>query len=111
MLKSHGHLRKLYLNYRTRFFDNGIPEDTVVCWSADIPKHLAGDTDLHTDVDGHEFFVIRLNPVLREYIHYYKQTLIHEMCHVKLWPDKRHGRKFDAEMLRVACAGGLNKLW
>ena len=35
----------------------------------------------------------------------------HEMSHIKLHPYRKHGKKFNAEMLRLAEAGAFNDLW
>lgn len=112
MLKSHGHLRKLYRNYNTRFFDGALPEDTAVCWSGDIPNSLAGQTRRWVNGEtGQSQFEIRLNPAIRDWSAYYKHVLLHEMAHVKLAPDTRHGKRFNQEMLRLACMGAFHHLW
>lgn len=41
----------------------------------------------------------------------WRMTLLHEMAHMALWPDRKHGKKFTAEMLRLAQLGAFDKLW
>lgn len=38
-------------------------------------------------------------------------TLLHEMCHVRLPRRVNHGKRFQAEMLRLAKKGAFTNLW
>ena len=40
-----------------------------------------------------------------------KSVLLHEMAHIKLHPYRKHGKRFNAEMLKLAEAGAFNDLW
>jgi predicted SprT family Zn-dependent metalloprotease len=68
-------------------------------------------TDFTTEDGELTMIEIRLNPVMRFESKVYKFTLLHEMVHVKLYPYRFHGKKFDQEMLRLACAGAFNSIW
>lgn len=54
---------------------------------------------------------IQLDPALREYGAIVRLTLLHEMAHLHLFPYRYHGKKFDAEMLRLAAHGAFSGLW
>lgn len=113
LLKSHGHLRKLYLNYRTAFFGSDISRDVACAWDVDIKSLAETEFILHEDgeLEGELEINIKLNPVIRFEPKVYKMTLLHEMAHVKLYPYLAHGKKFDQEMLRLACCGAFNSIW
>jgi len=111
-VKQHGHLKRLYGSYRTKYFGSSIPEpeNAKVSWDASINQDLLGDAEVQV-VDGKSVACIRLNPLIRPFRSLYKMVLLHEMAHIKLWPWCHHGKKFDAEMLRLAAEGALKGLW
>lgn len=111
-MKSHGHLRKLYLHYRERYFGNTIPEDVPVCWSGEVSPKDRAHLAIRIEDDGTTSFEIHLDPVLRVLgPDWYKMALLHEMAHLKIYPKTKHGKLFDAEMFRLAHEGAFNGIW
>lgn len=105
MEKSHGHLKRLYKKYNEVYFGGFLP-DVAVRWDADVALEDLADCGM-----GDGQIVIRLNPYLRPLPPVYKLYLLHEMCHVKLYPAKIHNAKFHAEMERLSQAGAFKDLW
>lgn len=101
---SHIQLRRLYLGFNRKWFNGELPNDTVVIWKP-VPTIWNAYT---TREDGR--FLIALCPSIIAFPKYHKLVLLHEMCHVKHWRST-HGVKFQNEMLRLAQAGALRKLW
>jgi len=38
-------------------------------------------------------------------------AVLHEQVHIKLYPYRKHGKRFNQEMLRLAGAGAFDDLW
>jgi hypothetical protein len=104
-------LQKLYDKYNKLYFNGELPSDTQVGWM-DYPKHTPVAETATADGCGVIHHTIYLSHYIRPFKTIPKQTLLHEMVHVKLHPYSKHDRKrFDAEMLRLAQAGALHDLW
>ncbi len=104
-------LQKLYERFNRLYFDNELPHDTLVGWM-DFPKHSPlGRNDI-SDGDGILHHTIYISEFLKPFRGVTKETVLHEMCHIKLYPYGKHDRRrFDAEMLRIASAGALHDIW
>lgn len=98
-------LKRWFRQYNQKYFDGGLPSDTRIsyCW---VTK-AHGNCNLESDGKFH----IRINPDGTGTREARKFTLLHEMCHVKLWPNGAHGKAFNQEMLRLATAGAFEGLW
>jgi hypothetical protein len=106
-MKNNPWLKRCFHKYNELYFGGLLP-DAVVFWE---PAFVTRDElgELYQDKGT---FVIRIDPSIRNYTKALaRMTLLHEMAHMKLWPDIRHGRKFNDEMLRLAQLGALKGLW
>jgi hypothetical protein len=105
-------LRRQYLKYNDNYFDGKLPFDLLVYWEPSSGQ-LAQTIELETADAADEIpeLAIRIDPTLRFSQAMWKMTLLHEMCHVKLFPYMSHGAKFQREMLRLAGVGAFKGLW
>lgn len=101
--KSDPQLKRWYAKYNRLYFDGQLPDAAV--WWEPLASTYA-DCNL---VEGE--WRIRINPSLSGWTAIWKLTLLHEMAHVNLWPNKRHGKKFHEEMMRLAGLGAFTGLW
>ena len=113
MALSDRRLKRLYRHFNRRYFDGALPDSTEVWW-----EHVDGAC-ADCDVDncglafdaGSDSFMIRLNPDIGWSERNAKLALLHEMVHVKLYPNFNHGRRFQNEMIRLAALGAFDRLW
>jgi len=56
-------------------------------------------------------FVIRVNPAVRGWKALRNWVVLHEMAHIHIYPNRNHGKKFQAEMLRLAQIGAFKDVW
>lgn len=98
-------LRRWYRRNNRRFFGGRLTGNVLLIYET-VPGAF-GDCLLMPD----GYFRIRVNPIPGTGHRTHRFTLIHEMAHVKLWPDTGHGATFDAEMMRLANTGALKGLW
>lgn len=103
-LESHWSLRRYYLHLNRKWFNGELPLDTIITWEPCV-KAYGYCEDL-----GNGRFHIRIDTALKGLDEFMLITLLHEMCHVKVW-DAKHGRKWKAEMRRLAAAGAFDDLW
>jgi hypothetical protein len=103
-MKSDRQLKYWFNKYNALYFASELPGDTCVWWEPTNASYA--DCGL---IDGH--WRIRVNPSLTAWVSLWKLTLLHEMCHIKLHPNRNHGRKFQQEMLRLAAMGAFAELW
>lgn len=103
MAVSHKELYKEYLVYRQKYFPN-LPEDVNVVFA---PTDCYGEVWL----DDKETWTIRIDPKYAIEKRMWQLTLLHEMSHMAIHPYQGHGKKFQKEMLRLADAGALRKVW
>lgn len=106
-------LRRAYLKYSDRYFESKLPFGLTVYWEP-ASGNLGETFEIETldDTGGEPELGIRIDPVLRFSGKMWRFTLLHEMCHVKMYPDfLSHGKKFQQEMMRLANLGAFKKLW
>lgn len=106
-------LSRWYRLFNRRYFQGELPvENVLLCWEpveecdADCTKVHEAVTDKETDD-----FLIRIDPIFRTAERVAKMTLLHEMVHVKLWPQTSHGARFQREVMRLAAVGAFRGLW
>ena len=102
-------LTNLYLRYNKKYFDNRLPQDVEVDW-----KDMSESSAIGCNATYEDSFVahsIYIDSTIKEYTTIVKLTLLHEMCHVGLYPYSKHGKRFDEEMLRLAMRGAFKGLW
>lgn len=110
MVKTDKRLQNFFNRANKLYFDGKLPSDTIVSWNDEIPGYglTVGITDKDTK---HTFFHIYIDPEKHVDGRQSRLTLLHEMAHVRLYPDMRHGRRFEQEMIRLAIAGAFKGLW
>lgn len=98
-----------YADINEKYFDSKLPKDTEVMWSRQLA--VMGDMGL-TITDG-ERFTIFLDIQMKEigYERASTEVLIHEICHVAVFPYEEHGDPFQNCMSRLAKAGALADVW
>jgi hypothetical protein len=108
-------LRRWYLKFNDQWFGAALPYDLEVFWEP--ARGALGDTcELRgAYIDGRDTgkpeMLIRIDPTLRFSSAMAQMTLLHEMVHVKLHPHMAHGKRFNAEMLKLATFGAFNGRW
>ena len=102
-MKSDPQLKRWYQKYNRLYFGGTLPDAFV--WY-EVPAGAYADCQL---VDG--VWRVRINPSLAGWPSIARWSLLHEQVHIMLWPNRNHGRKFQAEMLRLAEAGAFKDLW
>lgn len=111
--KTNKYLKELYKTYNRRYFKSSLPEISIK-WKQPKSRNRAAEFYVYEN----ESLEILINPVLRKNNMqlFTMQTLLHEMCHVKLRKrDKSiaegHGDIFQKEMKRLAKIGAFKNLW
>jgi len=102
-MKSDRQLNRWRGTYNRLYFDSNLP-DAIVYWESVSSAYAT-----HQVVEGQH--VIRINPALAGWHSVARFALLHEQVHQRLYPDQRHGKRFNAEMLRLAEAGAFDELW
>lgn len=106
-------LTDAFVKFNKLYFDNQLPQDTQVGWK-DMEFGVCNGRCSTDDAEGEEeHHTLYINREFKAKGHRSLAliTLLHEMAHVKLYPYKHHGKKFDLEMLRLAASGAFNGLW
>ncbi|HTV07820.1 MAG TPA: SprT-like domain-containing protein [Candidatus Aquilonibacter sp.] len=98
-------LRRWYRDFNRRFFGGCLPSDADVLYAPVDGAH--GDALVESNGE----FTVRINPACAIDWRIVRMTLLHEMAHLKLWPYRAHGERFEKEMQRLACAGAFKGLW
>lgn len=104
-------LKTIYNTYNRKYFDGQLPSETLVGWNDELGPKTFGLNISVADEGNHLLFTISIDPRKHFSSEQYRLTLLHEMCHIKLYPYMKHGKKFNEEMLRLAVRGALNELW
>lgn len=114
MFKPDKRLQKWYQKYNKLYFDNRLPASVTVGWDEEEPDaarvHGVIFTQEDDGIDATVAF-IRLDPAKHVGSIDQRQSLLHEMCHLKLLPWQQHGKRFNNEMRRLAMLGALDDLW
>ncbi len=111
MLVSDRQLKTWYCKFNRKYWNGELPEDTILYW-----EPLSADAGVTCPVfevaDGK--FVIKIDPMYSGMKKVWKTILLHEMCHVRLWPNHsrhEHGKIFQQEKDRIYALGALKDLW
>lgn len=108
-------LEALYRRNNKRYFDDKLPARVPVHYTDMARAECCGLTTLFQD-QGLSLPVIYLDSYFKNHEVILKQTLLHEMVHVKLQPtlpatSDSHGIEFQEEMVRLAFRGAFTDLW
>lgn len=103
---SNPELQRLFADYNDRYFGGRLARETVIRWSRKVAsKCCEGDCGSGE---------IRLRPGLKRDEEGMRQTLLHEMVHLKeevenplTWADGGHGTWFKRQMRRLERQGAL----
>jgi predicted SprT family Zn-dependent metalloprotease len=105
-------LRRLYLKYNQVLWGGCLPHDVAIFW-APCGKAV-GLTFLGSSDDGEPApLVITIDPCLMGLKRFARQTVVHEMAHVHLWPlgnIATHGDLWDAEIQRLMTYRAFRKM-
>jgi hypothetical protein len=103
-MTSNRQLRYWYNKWNAKYFESSLPTDIHLLWE---PVNGGIAEFDYTNKP----WTIRLDPSMRFSKSMWSMALLHEMCHAKLAPNGKHGKKFQDEMLRLALAGAFKSLW
>ena len=112
MFKPSSRLQHWYDKYNKLYFDGELDTEAEVGWNDELPEDTLGQTLAFTEAEGnHSYFRISISTQLLPFVEITKQTVLHEMVHIKLHPYMKHGKRFNSEMLALAAKGAFNGLW
>lgn len=116
MFKSDKRLLYWYRKYNKLYFDNKLPTTILVGWNDEMKadtcaQHNGVGLELAEDGITLRITVIHLDPKKHVGSTDTRLSLLHEMCHVALFPYDKHGKKFKDEKRRLAMLGALDDLW
>ena len=95
-------LKRLYKKFNALYFSNELPDSVSIFYSP-VSAYAACDF-----IDG--VFRIRVNPVVASWTGVLHLTILHELIHIKLWPSRIHGKRFDDEVKRLMTFKSIRKL-
>jgi hypothetical protein len=109
----HPTLERWYRDYNRKYFSAALPETGAVrMWHAPLRKECGASR--YGCVWGFECdaeqWDLHLDDWLKEHEPFAKICLLHEMVHIKLWPFRFHGKKFNAEIERLVLSGAYRDL-
>lgn len=106
-----GELQSIYDSYNREYWDGKLPAATLV-WTG-LPENRFGETQ--QEPGGR--FLIRLDVVKNREQNVAKTTILHEMCHVKVWGEECHipgtpnkCRRWLIELHRIMLEGAFDDL-
>jgi SprT-like family protein len=103
-------LKHWYDKYNKAYFGGALPE-AVVYWEPSAGNHAVTCPVFEVSDN---VFEIKIDPALKGVTQFWKQTLLHEMIHVRIWkqhPKHQHGKLFQDEKDKLYAQGALRKLW
>lgn len=98
-----------YAEFNRKYFSEKLPKNTVVVWS----RELAAMGDMGLTITDGERFTIFLDIQMKEigYERAASETLLHEICHVDVFPYGDHGGPFQGCMESLAKRGAFRAVW
>ena len=106
-MKNDPTLKRWFRTFNARYFDNTLP-NAVVFWE---PSFVTGDALGEVVQQEGQPIILRIDPSIKFSTALTKLVLLHEQAHLRLWPYLGHGKRFQAEMLRLAAMGAFKNLW
>lgn len=116
-------LKREYDWLNRNFYENLLPEDTIVQWSERIPRGSVAAAHVHGIDPCHTLYcpkncsrsIIRVHPRFKGEDAIASMHIYHETVHVSAVLGDRHrifhGEHFHAEMRRLAAAGAFDHVW
>lgn len=96
-------LRRLYLRYNKLFFNGELPLEVAIYWAPlGDAVGMSEDAPASLKKEGASY-LIRIDPVLGGLPRFIRQTVVHEMAHIKLFKQNisDHGKEWDKEIQRL----------
>lgn len=109
MFKQDKRLKRLYLKYNRLYWDNLLPLDTLIGYDEGTTN--CAEVNVLEHEEGKKVFVVHLNPKEIHSLTDRCMHLLHECCHIRLYPVLHHGKVFQEEMIRIAVRGAFKGLW
>lgn len=113
MFKPDKRLQNYFDKFNKAYFDGSL-HDVTVGWDDELKELTEGLTVAIQEEDDTRmlFFRVNMNVSLKGgTTNVILLTLLHEMCHVKLYPYMKHGRRFQEEMKRLALRDAFKGIW
>jgi len=112
MFKPSKILMRRFNKFNQLYFDGRLPE-CQVGFDDELRPEILGELFGLTEEEDTtlKHFQIHIAPRVDQTTEQLLMTLLHEMAHLSLYPHVKHGKKFNAEMLRIANRGGFDGLW
>jgi hypothetical protein len=104
-VNSHPQLLRLFRKFNTKYFENELPEPLIQY------KHITDMKCFGICEKIEDHFFITIDPQWASTRSFRHITVLHEMVHIAIWPDVRHGKKFQDEMTRLALDGAFKEIW
>jgi predicted SprT family Zn-dependent metalloprotease len=101
-------LQELYDDFNLEFFRGRLPT-VLVGYSKHCKQKGAFGLTLFRDGMKHASHIV-INPDLEDWGQVAQQTVLHEMCHVRLTRSHNHGPRFQKELKRLIKAGAFDSL-
>lgn len=105
-MKNDKTLKRWFREYNKRYFDNALPNATIFWEPAFVTTEDLGE--IWEKAPG--VFIVRIDPAVKFCGDFTRIILLHEMMHLRLWPYRDHGEKFQAEKARLIFLGAYRKL-
>lgn len=99
-------LQRAYRHFNKKWFDNKLPQEIDTLFSP-VDNDLYG----YVEMDDNGDWILQINPKYFVDSRIWKMVLLHEMCHIKLYPDLSHGKKWQSAMVELAGKGAFRNLW
>jgi hypothetical protein len=106
-------LQKLYAQYNKKYFDSKLPAEIPISF-VDMSQTDKAGLHICYQEPGMTIHAIHLDSTFKEYDTLLKFFLLHECCHVSLFPreaEDPHGQLFDEEMARIMIRGAFHGIW
>jgi hypothetical protein len=105
----HNILRRWFLAWNRKYFNNRLPLNTQLVIEANDTKHA----EVTSYYDG--TYKISIDPATLYFLKFAKLNLLHEMVHLDHFvtghPRIQHGALFQLDMVRLAQLGALKDIW
>jgi SprT-like family len=101
MASSDPHLKRIYRRYNAKYFENQLPDNTVIYWA---PNHERLASTFQIGGIHH----IEMDPTLMVAQRFIHIMLLHEMRHISLDPYGKHGDRWKSAGRRLMELGAYD---
>ena len=113
MFKPDKRLQRWFEKFNKLYFDSSLA-NVIVGWDDELKEDKEGLTISLEETQETKYlsFTVHLSVSLKGGSrNAVLLTLLHELCHVKLYPYMKHGRRFQEEMKRLAMRDAFKEIW